>query len=105
MPQPVAGIIEEATDSELEALVRMGRTRPLFQITDVFPTLRNGGKLWALLRARRPRSKATTLAYGIETAHRRAELVHQEACAVLEEIDRPTEPLRVIADYILRRKA
>ena len=42
--------------------------------------------------------------HGIEAARKRAITVHGEACAALKKIRLPTEHLRAIADFILRRK-
>ncbi len=101
-------IIAEATDPELEAVgsyaAHLGL---LFQITDdlldITATVETLGKT----PGKDARAKKATYPslYGIETAHRRADLIHHKACAVLEQIDKPTERLRAIADFILKRDA
>jgi geranylgeranyl diphosphate synthase type II len=101
-------IIAEATDTELEAVhsysAQLGL---LFQITDdlldITATVETLGKTPGKdVRAQ----KATYPAlYGLEATRARADLVHQEACASLEKIERPTESLRAIADFILKRQA
>jgi len=101
-------IIAEATDPELEAVGRYAaQLGLLFQITDdlldITATVETLGKTPGK-DARAQKATYPSL-YGIETAHQRADLVHQEACAVLEQIDRPTERLRAIADFILKRQA
>ncbi|HEX8746808.1 MAG TPA: farnesyl diphosphate synthase [Pyrinomonadaceae bacterium] len=51
-------------------------------------------------------SKATYPAlYGVKAARQRAEAAYDEACAALEEIDRPTQLLNSIARFILERRA
>ncbi len=101
-------IIAEATDAELEAVGRYAaQLGLLFQITDdlldVTATVETLGKTPGK-DARAQKATYPSL-YGIESAHQRADLVHQEACAVLEQIDKPTERLRAIADFILKRDA
>ena len=101
-------IIAEATDPELEAVGRYAaQLGLLFQITDdlldITATVETLGKTPGK-DARAQKATYPSL-YGIETARQRADLVHQEACAVLKQIHRPTKRLRAIADFILRRKA
>jgi geranylgeranyl diphosphate synthase type II len=79
----------------------------LFQITDdlldVTATAEDLGKT----PGKDARSKKATYPalYGIEPARQRASEVHEEACAVLDHIERDTKLLRVIADFILQRNA
>lgn len=101
-------IIAEATDPELEAVGRYAaQLGLLFQITDdlldITATVETLGKTPGK-DARAQKATYPSL-YGIETARQRADLVHQEACAVLKQIDRPTKRLRAIADFILKRDA
>ncbi len=101
-------IIAEATDAELEAVGRYAaQLGLLFQITDdlldVTATVETLGKTPGK-DARAQKATYPSL-YGIESAHQRADLVHQEACAALEQIDKPTEGLRAIAAFILKRDA
>ncbi|HYN25826.1 MAG TPA: farnesyl diphosphate synthase, partial [Pyrinomonadaceae bacterium] len=90
-------IIAEATDPELEAVGRYAaQLGLLFQITDdlldITATVETLGKTPGK-DARAQKATYPSL-YGIETARQRADLVHQEACAVLKQIDRPTKRLR-----------
>lgn len=101
-------IIAEATGTELEAVGRYAaQLGLLFQITDdlldITATVEALGKTPGK-DARAQKATYPSL-YGIEAAHQRANLVHQEACVVLDQIDRPTERLRAIADFILKRQA
>lgn len=101
-------IIADATEPELEAVGRYAaQLGLLFQITDdlldITATVETLGKTPGK-DARAQKATYPSL-YGIEAAHQRADLVHQEACALLEQIDRPTEPLRSIVDFILKRQA
>lgn len=101
-------IIAQATGPELEAVGRYGaQLGLLFQITDdlldITATVEALGKTPGK-DARAQKATYPSL-YGIEAAHQRANLVHQRACAALEQIERPTERLRAIADFILKRQA
>lgn len=101
-------IIAEATEPERDAVGKYAaQLGLLFQITDdlldVTATVETLGKTPGK-DARAHKATYPSL-YGIETARRRARLVHQETCAALEQIDRPTERLRAIADFILKRQA
>jgi geranylgeranyl diphosphate synthase type II len=99
-------IVAEATDPELEAVGRYAaQLGLLFQITDdlldITATVETLGKTPG--KDARAQKATYPALYGIETAHQRAALVHQEACSVLDQIGRPTERLRMIADFILQR--
>jgi geranylgeranyl diphosphate synthase, type II len=101
-------IIAGATGSELEAVGRYAsQLGLLFQITDdlldITATVEALGKTPG--KDARAQKATYPALYGIEAAHQRAHLVHQEACDMLEQIDRPTERLRAIADFILKRQA
>ena len=101
-------IIAEATDLELEAVAQYAaQLGLLFQITDDLLDITATAETLGKTPGKDARAQKATYPslYGIEAANQRANLVHQEACARLEKIDRPTERLRAIADYILRRKA
>ncbi len=101
-------IIAEATDPELEAVGKYAaQLGLLFQITDDLLDITATAETLGKTPGKDARAQKATYPslYGIETAHQRADLVHQEACAVLEQIDRPTERLRAIADFILKRQA
>ena len=101
-------IIANASKPELEAVSSYAaKLGLLFQITDdlldVTATVETLGKTPG--KDARAQKATYPSVYGIEAAHQRAGLVHQEACAALEQIDRPTDRLRAIADFILKRKA
>ncbi|HEV2885247.1 MAG TPA: farnesyl diphosphate synthase [Pyrinomonadaceae bacterium] len=101
-------IIADATDPELEAVGKYAaKLGLLFQITDDLLDITATAEILGKTPGKDARAQKATYPslYGIEAAHKRAGWVHQEACAVLEEIDRPTEPLRAIADFILKREA
>ena len=101
-------MIAEATVPELEAVSKYAaQLGLLFQITDDLLDITATAETLGKTPGKDARAQKATYPslYGIEAAHQRADLVHHEACAVLEEIDRPTEPLRAIADFILNRQA
>ena len=101
-------IIADATDLELEAVGRYAaQLGLLFQITDDLLDITATVEALGKTPGKDARSQKATYPslYGVEAAKKRAGLVHQEACSVLEQIDRPTERLRAIADFILKRKA
>lgn len=100
--------IAGANESELKLITGYAaQLGLLFQITDdvldVTATAEVLGKTPGKdIRA----SKATYPSiYGLAAAQERAASVHREACATLEQVARPTERLRAIADYILEREA
>jgi geranylgeranyl diphosphate synthase, type II len=101
-------IIADATDSELEAVGKYAaQLGLLFQITDDLLDITATAETLGKTPGKDARAKKATYPslYGIDAALQRAELVHQEACAALELIERPTERLRMIADFILNRQA
>jgi geranylgeranyl diphosphate synthase type II len=101
-------IIAEASDREFESIGRFAaQLGLLFQITDDLLDITATVEALGKTPGKDARSQKATYPslYGIESAHRRANSAHHEACAVLEEIDRPIEHLRAIADYILKRQA
>jgi geranylgeranyl diphosphate synthase type II len=101
-------LIAGAFADELEAIHEYGASLGLlFQITDdlldVTATAEDLGKTPG--KDERA-SKATYPAlYGIEASRTRARAVHHRACAALERLERPTDTLRAIADFILERRA
>ena len=101
-------IIARASDSELDAITAYAaQLGLLFQITDdlldVTATAEDLGKT----PGKDARSlKATYPAlYGIEETRAAAARAHKSACDALQIIEKPTETLRRIADYILNRTA
>ena len=101
-------IIGGASDEELAAITRYGsHLGLLFQITDdlldVTATAEDLGKTPG---KDAQSNKATYPAlYGMEEAKAAAIQAHQDAGAALERIDRKTDVLRRIADFILHRTA
>lgn len=100
-------IIAEASETELAAIsdyaAQLGL---LFQITDdlldITATAEAIGKTPGKDRAAK---KATYPAlYGVEATRKHLAHAHQTACASLERLDRPTELLHAIADFILERQ-
>jgi geranylgeranyl pyrophosphate synthase len=101
-------IIAGATDSELQAIsdyaAQLGL---LFQITDdlldVTATAEDLGKT----PGKDARSLKATYPglYGLEETKQSAQRAHASACEALARIDRPTDTLREIADFILNRGA
>jgi geranylgeranyl diphosphate synthase, type II len=101
-------IISGASASELEAIHEYGASLGLlFQITDDLLDVTGSAEDLGKTPGKDERaSKATYPAlYGIEDARARARSVHSRACAALEKIERPTDTLRAIADFILERRA
>jgi len=100
-------ILAGANESELAAVTEYATNLGLlFQITDdlldVTATAEDLGKT----PGKDARSlKATYPAlYGIEATHAHLEAVHRAACSALKSIERPTELLRSIADFIRERQ-
>jgi geranylgeranyl pyrophosphate synthase len=99
-------IIADAVDLELDAVGKYAaQLGLLFQITDdlldITATVETLGKTPGK-DARAQKATYPSL-YGIESARRRADLVYQQACAALDQIERPTDGLRAIAEFILKR--
>jgi len=100
----IAGVAKEEIDVISEYAGHLGL---LFQITDDLLDVTASAKELGKTPGKDARaSKATYPAvYGIEAARQRAVKVHEEACASLDQLDRPVSLLRSIADFILRRNA
>lgn len=101
-------LIAEASDAELEAVgsyaAQLGL---LFQITDDLLDVTATAETLGKTPGKDARAQKATYPslYGIEAARQRASLVHQQACAVLQQIDGSTVRLLAIADFILKRQA
>lgn len=99
-------IIGQATEAELIAVTGYGsQLGLLFQITDdlldVTASVEDLGKTPGKDAESR---KATYPAlYGIQETREAAAKAHRNACQALEQIDRPTNALRDITDFILNR--
>ncbi len=100
-------IIAGASENELAALTEYAtHLGMLFQITDdvldVTATAEDLGKT----PGKDARSNKATYpaVYGIEATRERVEVVHRAACGSLAGIDRPTDLVRSIADFIRQRQ-
>src|SRR2546422_2031888 len=101
-------IIAEGTKEEIEVISEYaGNLGLLFQITDDLLDVTASAKDLGKTPGKDARSQKATYPalYGIESARQRALRVHQEACAALERLARPTFLLQAIADFILQRNA
>lgn len=100
-------IIANANEQELENLTEYAaQLGLLFQITDDLLDVTATAEALGKTPGKDARSQKATYPgiYGIETARKRAVRVHEEAGAALNKIDRPTDRLQSIADFILNRK-
>jgi geranylgeranyl pyrophosphate synthase len=101
-------IIAEASESELAAITDYAaQVGLLFQITDDLLDITATAEAIGKTPGKDLRSKKATYPalYGVEATRKHLAHVHQTACASLERLQRPTELLRVIADFILERQA
>ncbi|HEU4872013.1 MAG TPA: farnesyl diphosphate synthase [Pyrinomonadaceae bacterium] len=99
-------IIGGASESELGAITRYGsHLGLLFQITDDFLDVTATAEALGKTPGKDARSnKATYPAlHGMEDTRAAAITAHRDACEALDQIDRPTDVLRHIADFILHR--
>jgi geranylgeranyl pyrophosphate synthase len=101
-------LIAGAGADELKAITVYGaQLGLLFQITDdlldVTATVEDLGKTPG--KDARARKATYPSLYGIEASRTRARTAHTQACAALEQLERPTATLRAIADFILERRA
>lgn len=99
-------IIGGASENELVAITSYGsHLGLLFQITDDFLDVTATAEDLGKTPGKDARSnKATYPAlHGMEDTRAAAIQAHRDACEALDQIDRPTEALRHIADFILHR--
>ena len=99
-------IIGGANENELIAITNYGsHLGLLFQITDDFLDVTATAEDLGKTPGKDARSnKATYPAlHGMEETRVAAERAHRNACEALDQIDRPTDVLRRIADFILNR--
>ncbi|HUQ31083.1 MAG TPA: farnesyl diphosphate synthase [Pyrinomonadaceae bacterium] len=100
-------IIAGASVEELASVTRYsGALGLLFQITDDLLDVTGSAEDLGKTPGKDARSsKATYPAlYGLDKARERAHAAYAEACAALDEIERPTPVLRAIAKLILERR-
>ena len=101
-------IIAAASETELRAISKYAaQLGLLFQITDDLLDVTSTVETLGKTPGKDVRSKKATYPalYGIDSVRERARSVHEGACAALEQIDKPTELLHAIADFILTRDA
>ncbi len=101
-------IIANAGGAELEAVTGYAsQLGLLFQITDdlldVTATAEDLGKTPG--KDARARKATYPALFGLEATRELADAVYREACAALDQVERPTALLRAIADLILKRRA
>lgn len=101
-------IIANASENEFRAITEYSsKLGLLFQVTDDLldvtqPTEvlgKTAGKDLVAEKATYPSL------YGLEEAQKLAERIHTEACQELDKIEKDTEVLRLLVDFILNRKA
>ena len=99
-------LIGAADEHELDAISRYGAYLGLlFQITDDLLDVTASATDLGKTPGKDAQSKKATYPalYGIEEAREKAVKAHRLACEALEQIDRPTEVLHRIVDFILHR--
>jgi geranylgeranyl pyrophosphate synthase len=99
-------IIGRASDSELEAVTSYGsQLGLLFQITDDFLDVTATAEALGKTPGKDAQSNKATYPglYGMEETRAAAINAHASACAAVDQLDRPTDVLRRIADFILNR--
>jgi geranylgeranyl diphosphate synthase type II len=98
----IAGANQQELEEVSEYAAHLGL---LFQITDDLLDVTASAEDLGKTPGKDVRAKKATYPalYGIEPARQRANEVHEEACAVLDHIERDTKLLLAIADFILQR--
>ena len=103
----VGAIVAEASETEIKAVTNYAANLGLlFQITDDLLDVTQTTEVLGKTAGKDEKvNKATYPAfYGIEETRKLAQNVHDDACAELEKIDKNTDVLCEIAEYILNRK-
>ncbi|HEY8185802.1 MAG TPA: farnesyl diphosphate synthase [Pyrinomonadaceae bacterium] len=101
-------IIAEASETELVTITDYAaQLGLLFQIKDDLLDITATAETMGKTPGKDMRSKKATYPalYGIEASRKHLLHAHASACASLEPLNRPTELLRAIADFILERQA
>jgi farnesyl diphosphate synthase/geranylgeranyl diphosphate synthase type II len=99
-------VIGSADEDELTAITSYGaQLGLLFQITDDLLDITASAADLGKTPGKDVQSRKATYPalYGIEEAREKAVKAHRAACEALEQIDRPTEVLHRIVDFILHR--
>jgi geranylgeranyl diphosphate synthase type II len=102
------GIIAEASATALEAVTDYANQLGLlFQITDDLLDVTATAEAIGKTPGKDARSRKATYPalYGIEATRKHLGVTHAAAIDALARIDRPTDLLRAIADFILQRQA
>lgn len=100
-------IIAEASEIELNAVTKYASNLGLlFQITDDLLDITQTTEVLGKTAGKDLTSEKSTYPsfYGIEETHKLAEKVHKEAIASLSEIEKDTEILKDLVNFILKRK-
>ncbi len=101
-------IIAEANETELNAITNYAsKLGLLFQITDDLLDITQTTEVLGKTAGKDLTAEKATYPsiYGIAETRNLAEKVHAEAIKELNNLEKPTEILREIADFILRRKS
>jgi geranylgeranyl pyrophosphate synthase len=101
-------LIAGASETELESVTRYSAALGLlFQITDDLLDVTGSAEDLGKTPGKDARSRKATYPalYGLEATRERAHLAYRQACAALDEIERPMPLLRAIARLILERRA
>ncbi|HEX5887461.1 MAG TPA: farnesyl diphosphate synthase [Pyrinomonadaceae bacterium] len=99
-------LIGKASASELAAITNYGaHLGLLFQITDDLLDVTASAEELGKTPGKDVRSRKATYPalYGIDEAREKAMKAHKAACEALKQIDRPTDVLQRIVDFILHR--
>jgi geranylgeranyl pyrophosphate synthase len=99
-------IIANANEQELDSLTEYAaHLGLLFQITDDLLDVTATAEVLGKTPGKDARSQKATYPgiYGIESAQKRAVRVYDQACAALKKMNRPTDRLQAIAEFILTR--
>ena len=101
-------LIAEANKGELDAITEYSiNLGLLFQITDDLLDVTATAEELGKTPGKDARSKKATFpsVYGVEVTRKTIAAVHRTTCTALEQIARPTELLKSIADLIMNRDA
>ena len=101
-------IIADASETELEAVTEYAaQLGLLFQITDDLLDITATAEAIGKTPGKDLRAQKATYPslHGIEATREHLAHTHATACASLDRLDQPTELLRALADFILKRQA
>jgi geranylgeranyl pyrophosphate synthase len=101
-------VIADASEAELAALTDYAaQLGLLFQITDDLLDITATAETMGKTPGKDLRSEKATYPalYGVEATRKHLAHAHATACASLDNLQRPTELLRAVADFIMERQA